>query len=136
MSMVYREGKSKHAGWLADNLKMYNKSVEGLTRFVEMDAPSMMVITRFELCFELAWRLLKNCLQDREIYMEIPRSVINEAIKLNMIEESWNILVDDKDLLRQIKSSSSVFSVSERIKNLHYLEFEKLSQTARSLQVR
>ena len=64
------------------------------------------VIQRFEMAVELAWKTLKDYLENAGITMQLvtPRSVVKEAFVARIIEDGqvWIDMLDHRNLLAQI----------------------------------
>lgn len=57
-------------------------------------------IQRFEFTFELAWKFLKHYFLDHDIELHYPKEVIQEAFKVNLIdnEEMWIKMLHDRNM--------------------------------------
>jgi nucleotidyltransferase substrate binding protein (TIGR01987 family) len=82
------------------------------------------VIQRFEYTFELAWKTLKDYLEEsgREISPITPRQVIKEAFAAKVISdgEVWIKMMDNRNLLSH-NYDSAVFSDAVKAIDEHYL---------------
>jgi len=56
-------------------------------------------IKRFELCYDLAWKAIKNYAKHEGIECNSPRSCFKEAFQLDLIDydEKWMEMVDDRN---------------------------------------
>ena len=57
-------------------------------------------IKRFELCFELSWKTLKDFLREEGIFCRTPRSCFKDAFSIGLIEdeEEWLSILEDRNL--------------------------------------
>ncbi len=55
-------------------------------------------IKRFELCFELCWKTLKDYLYKQGVVCKSPRACFREAFSLGLIEdeEEWLTIIEDE----------------------------------------
>ena len=77
------------------------------------------VIQRFEFTFELAWKSLKEYMEDQGVMMTIvsPRSVLKEAYSMGIINgpELWNEAVDSRNLMSHIYDESTAVAIADRV---------------------
>jgi len=112
----------------------FEKAVKRLEEVLELKKTGVVrdsAIKRFELCFDLAWKSIKNYskIQGMECYS--PRECFKVAFQLKLIEhdERWLPMIDDRNLTTHLYKESEAEKV---YKNLpEYLEmfknlFEKL----------
>ena len=57
-------------------------------------------IKRFELCFELSWRVIQNFLRDRGLDYRSPRDCFRGAFSYGLLreEEVWLQMIQDRNL--------------------------------------
>ncbi len=84
-------------------------------------------IKRFEMCFELGWKVLKDYLQYLSIFCRSPRHCLKEAYSLGLIdfEEDWLDMLDDRNL--------SVHTYSEELAEILYNRLPQHYQTLKNL---
>ena len=85
-------------------------------------------IKRFELCYELSWKLIKEYLADKGIIVKNPRDTFKEAVKNELIqeEEKWMEMIEDRNFLVHTYSSEESRTVFDKIKTIHINVFETL----------
>lgn len=85
-------------------------------------------IKRFELCYELSWKLIKEYLADKGIIVKNPRDTFKEAVKNELIqeEEKWIEMIEDRNFLVHTYSSEESRTVFDKIKTIHINLFETL----------
>lgn len=88
---------------------------------IEPDADGICVdatIHRFECCFELAWKLMKDCLDYEGIETNIPRACIREGWKQGMIEdaESWLDMQEKQRFIANAYDEATAIALYQLIK--------------------
>ena len=77
------------------------------------------LIQRFEFTFELAWKSLREYMEDQGIVMTIvsPRSVLKEAYAIGIIDnpDIWNEAVDSRNLMSHIYDEETAVSIANRV---------------------
>ncbi|SHI62596.1 nucleotidyltransferase substrate binding protein, HI0074 family [Geosporobacter subterraneus DSM 17957] len=87
------------------------------------------VIQAFEYTHELAWKTLKDFLENRgntELYGS--RDVVREAFKLGIIEngEAWMQMIKSRNLTSHTYDEGRADGIIMLINDLYFAEFEKL----------
>jgi len=102
-----------------DNLK---NAVDEAHTDLEIDGS----IKRFELCYELGWKLMKEVLADLGIICNSPRICFKEAFKNGLIdnEEMWLAMIEDRNLLVHTYNFEVSRDVFENIKRYYLNLFE------------
>ncbi|HAA83485.1 MAG: hypothetical protein PWQ59_1526 [Thermoanaerobacterium sp.] len=90
-------------------------------------------IKRFELCYELTWKLIKEYLAHLGIICNNPRECFKQAYQNNIIEdlEIWLALIDYRNLLVHTYTSEQSREIFEKIKSDFVGEFKKLYDKVR-----
>jgi len=59
------------------------------------------VIQYYEFTFELAWKTLKDYLEEREVLAQYPRDVIKESFKYNLVRDGdiWLDMLQKRNLM-------------------------------------
>lgn len=77
------------------------------------------LIQRFEFTFELAWKSLKEYMEDQGMVMTLvsPRSVLKEAYAMGIIDDAalWNEAVDSRNLMSHIYDEKTAVGIADRI---------------------
>lgn len=87
------------------------------------------VIQRFEFTYELAWKTIKEYLENVGIVdKNSPKAVIKEAYAQKLItnEQNWLIMINDRNLTSHIYNEEIAREVAERITGCYIIEFEAL----------
>ena len=112
-----------------DLKKATNKLNEALKEEVtdlEIDG----ILHRFEFTFELAWKTMKDCLEDQGIVSRIktPREIIKEAFAAGLIEngEIWMDMMISRNELSHLYDEETSREIFDDIKEKYILEINKL----------
>jgi len=106
-----------------DNFK---KALTNLESGVEQSSDDLDIdgtIKRFELCYELSWKLIKEYLADMGIICKNPRDCFKNAMINGIIgsEETWLKMIDDRNRLVHTYTFEESREIFEHIKS-HYLK--------------
>lgn len=87
-------------------------------------------IKRFELCYELAWKLIKEALADRGIICKNPRDCFKQAYANELIQDQkiWLKMIEDRNLLVHSYDASVSRGIFEDIKEEYLPAFHYLKQ--------
>ena len=85
-------------------------------------------IQRFEFTFELAWKLMREVLEDRGVFVNSPKMAIKYAFKEQFFEDGqgWIDMLDDRNLTSHTYKQDLAKEIYERIKNKHYVLLKEL----------
>lgn len=81
----------------------YKKGLERLTEILTKEKNSIIrdsAIKRFELCFDLSWKVLKNFLQEeKSIICRSPKDCFRQAFQQGILNytEEWLIMTDRRN---------------------------------------
>ena len=80
-------------------------------------------IKRFELCYELSWKLIKEIMADQGIICKNPRNCFKQAFINDLIrdEDIWLKMIEDRNELVHLYEFVKSREMFEHIKN-EYLE--------------
>ena len=75
-------------------------------------------IQRFEFTFELAWKFLKDYFSERDIQLNYPKEVIQEAFSVDLIEEEdvWVKMLKDRNMTSHTYDEKLANDIYSRIK--------------------
>ncbi len=109
----------------------YQKAVANLEFAVKTAKDDLDIdgtIKRFELCYELAWKLIKETLADKGIICKNPRDCFKEAFANQLIDsqERWLRMIKDRNLLVHTYDASVSRSVFENIERDYLPAFQYL----------
>lgn len=108
----------------------FEKAFLNLKNAVEMARDDLDVdgtIKRFEICYELSWKLMKEYLADVGVIVKNPRNTFKEAFSNDLIEdiETWMQIIEDRNLLVHTYTIEESREVFNRIKGKYIIELEK-----------
>ena len=108
----------------------YKKALENLKEAVEIAQSDIEIdgtIKRFELCYELVWKLIKEYLADEGIVCKSPRDTFREAHRNGIIDDEyvWMEMIDDRNILVHTYEMENARKIFERIKERYVICLEK-----------
>jgi len=122
----------------------YKKALITLKNAVELaaereltDLEKQGTIQGFEFTFELAWNVMKDYLEEQGITGIIgSKNAIRHAFNKDIIEdgEIWMDMVKDRNLASHVYDEETAEGLFTAIKNIYYLEFNKLAEKINSLE--
>ena len=90
------------------------------------------VLHRYEFTFELAWKTIKDCLEEQGIVGKIggPREILKEAFSAGLIEngEVWMDMMLSRNELSHLYDEETSREIYDDIKEKYILEINKLVQ--------
>lgn len=89
------------------------------------------IIGLFEICFEQAWKLMKEILEQHGVYQNkigSPRLIIKIAYQSGMIsdENGWLAILDARNVLAHTYSNEQALEVIQQLKERDFALFEEL----------
>lgn len=116
-----------------DTLKRYEQAIRNLEvacATAEDDLDIDGGIKRFEIAFELSWKLIKEYLADLGIICRSPRACFKYAYQNDLIDDEkiWLEMIEDRNLVVHIYSFNESREVFERIKWKYLDAFKRLLQ--------
>lgn len=117
---------------LGDLGKASQRLKEALAKDSFEDLEKDGVIQRFEFTFELAWKTLKNYLEDQGVIeVSFPKNVLRKAFQDNLIEDGdlWLQMLEDRNLLSHVYEQTVSDRVFDRIKNAYAGSIQTLIKT-------
>ncbi len=88
------------------------------------------ILHRFEFTFELAWKIMKDCLEEQGIVGKIgsPREMIKEAFSIGLIEngEEWLNMITSRNELSHLYDEETSREIYDDIKGTYIFEIKKL----------
>lgn len=105
-----------------------NEALIGDASDLEIDG----ILHRFEFTFELAWKTMKDCLEEQGIVGKIgsPREIIKEAFSAGLIDngEVWIDMMLSRNELSHLYDEEASREIYDNIKEIYILEINKLIQ--------
>ena len=90
----------------------------------------MALIQSFEVCFELAWKVLKDYIETKGINVDYPKDVIKESFNKNTIKngQEWFDMLETRNSTSHEYNMEKVHSMLEKISTEYYDELYLFSQ--------
>lgn len=109
-------------------LKDFQKTIENLEEVLKLKKTEIIrdsAIKRFELCFDLAWKSVKNFARENGIECYSPRECFKVAFQLRLIEhdEKWLQMVKDRNLTTHLYKEKQAEKIYKKLPE--YLEMLK-----------
>jgi len=106
-------------------LKDFEKAVTNLGEGIEKTVDDLDIdgaIKRFELSYELAWKLIKTYLAETGIFCKNPRDCFKSAKANGLIhdEMGWLRMIEDRNLLVHTYTLELLREIFEKVKAAHY----------------
>ncbi|NPA54442.1 MAG: nucleotidyltransferase [Aquificae bacterium] len=103
------------------------KKFEEVLNIEKNDIVRDSAIKRFELCFELSWKTLKDFLNKEGLFCRSPRSCVKEAFSIGLIEneEVWLDILEDRNLSIHTYNEELAEELYFRLKN-HFVAMSNL----------
>ena len=104
----------------------YEKAYLLLERNLNIAEPSEVeragIIQFFEMAFELAWKLMKDYLEEEGFVVNSPKEAIKQAFQSDIIKDghTWIDALNDRNLTTHIYEEETAIMVTEKIKENHF----------------
>ncbi|HEX3047689.1 MAG TPA: nucleotidyltransferase substrate binding protein [Bacillota bacterium] len=81
--------------------KAFSHLAEAVTKTGLSDLEKAGVIQIYEFTFELAWKTVKDFLEEKEVLVRFPKDTIKEAFKYEIIDDGdlWMDMLDKRNLM-------------------------------------
>jgi len=110
----------------------FEKSYLQLQRTLEITAPSEAeragLVQFFEITFELAWKLLKDYLEEQGFVVKSPKETIKQALQIDLIEpgHTWIDALADRNLVEHTYDEKTAIAIDTKIRNDYFPLFKGL----------
>ena len=93
------------------------------------------LVQSFEFTFELAWKTLKDYLQDQGLETQFPREVIKQAFATQLIEDGtlWIEMLDKRNELTHTYNQEQAKRAVRTIRNNYFPPIEQVYQVMKKL---
>ena len=104
----------------------FEKSYLQLQRTLEITAPSEAeragLVQFFEITFELAWKLLKDYLEEQGFVVKSPKETIKQALQFDLIKQghTWIDALADRNLTTHTYDEKTAIAVDTKIRNDYF----------------
>lgn len=88
------------------------------------------LIQFYEVCFELAWKIMKDYLESEGYIVKTPKQTIRQAFQIELIDdgELWLMALEDRNLTSHTYDESTTDKIVNKILNEYFPAIEKLYQ--------
>lgn len=104
----------------------FEKSFKLLEKFIALNEPDEIAraggIQFFEMTFELAWKTLKDYLENEKLIAKSPRETIKLAFQIGLISDGhdWMDGLDDRNLTVHTYDEETAVQIEHRIRDKYY----------------
>ena len=114
----------------------YTKALLLLEQALDIEEPDIVqragMVQFFEMTFELAWKMLKDFLDDQG-YTDLnsPRAVLKKAFEVELIADGhdWLKILRDRNLMTHTYDEATAIAVEELIRDTYHPLLETLQET-------
>ncbi len=114
----------------------FNKVLAHLEQALAIPEPDIVqragIIQFFEMAFELAWKMLKDHLEEQGFTaLNSPRAVLKQAFEAGLIANGhdWLQILHDRNLMAHTYDEATAISVEDLIRHTYYPLLAALRQT-------
>ena len=95
----------------------------------------MALIQSFEVCFELAWKVLKDYLNSNGINVYLPKEVIKEAFSAEVIKDGqiWIDMLNTRNSTSYEYNLDKIQAIISNISAVYFDELTRFSKQVRAL---
>lgn len=122
---------------LIDRIKDFNNATSALEKACNMelinnyeDIIRDAIIQRYEFTFELAWKCLKNILEQEGVEFSLgsPKEALKNAFKYNLIDDGdiWLQMLDSRNQIAHLYDEEKAKAIENNIRNIYLKEIIKL----------
>ncbi|MEY3051610.1 MAG: hypothetical protein RLY31_1395 [Bacteroidota bacterium] len=117
-------------------LHNFNKAMNYLGGGLKIEQPDLVqkagIIQLFEMSFELAWKLVKDFLEEQGFQdVKSPRSALKKAFEIGLIAHGheWMQLLEDRNLTAHTYDEEKATEMEQLIDNKYYPILKELQDT-------
>lgn len=114
-------------------LRNFSRSLKLLEDALAIRKPSdterLGIIKSYEMCFELAWKGLKDYLESQGLDPKFPRETIKSAVQTGILvdEDAWMRALTDRNLMVHTYDEKAAMAVEKTIRESYYPLLKKLA---------
>lgn len=111
----------------------FNNTLKLLEETLDIRNPSeterLGIIKSYEMCFDLAWKGLKDYLESQGLDPKFPRETIKTAIQTGILEneDAWLRALTDRNLMVHTYDEKAAMAVEKTIRESYYPLLKKLA---------
>ncbi len=122
---------------LSERIENFNKSFQIFSEAVKEYKEHkinvlthMALIQSFEICFELAWKILKDYLALNGVKVFLPKEVIKEAFANEVIPDGqvWIDMLDARNSTSHEYNLEKVSLILDKVSTIYFKELDRFSQ--------
>ncbi|MEW5907776.1 MAG: HI0074 family nucleotidyltransferase substrate-binding subunit [Patescibacteria group bacterium] len=115
---------------ILDDFKKAIERLEEVLNLEKTDITRDSAIKRFEICFDLAWKTIKEQAKKQGVECNSPRICFKTAFQLKLIDydDEWLNMIDDRNLTTHLYKEEYADKVYSHLKSYLGL-FKKLKNT-------
>lgn len=108
--------------------RLYKLAINAFDK--ENELTHMALIQAFEICFELAWKVIKDYLNQEGIEVYLPKQVIKEAFNNEVIKtgQIWIEMLETRNSTSQEYNMEKVNEMLLKISTIYYEELTRFSK--------
>lgn len=108
---------------------IFSEAVNAYNKDKSMVLSHLALVQAYEVCYELAWKVLKDYLFLNGISAQLPREVIKEAFSANVIKDGqvWIDMLQDRNSTSHEYNMDKVNLIIERIATVYNNELAKFN---------
>lgn len=113
--------------YILEDLEKAIKRLEEVLKEEKTPITRDSAIKRFELCFDLAWKAIKNFAKEQGVECYSPRSCFETGFQLKLIDEHepWIDMLADRNLTVHLYDEAQADEIYEKL-NLHKKALKEL----------
>lgn len=102
---------------ILQSLRSAVKNLDTVLKVDKNDITRDAAIKRFELCFDLSWKAIKNYAKKEGLECYSPRGCLKAAYQLKLIdyEDTWLAVVEDRNLTAHLYDAERADEVYQRL---------------------
>jgi nucleotidyltransferase substrate binding protein (TIGR01987 family) len=111
----------------------FNRSLKLLDGALAIPGPSeterLGIIKSYEMCFELAWKAIKDYLESQGLDPKFPRETIKYAIQTGILvdEDAWMRALTDRNIMVHTYDEKAAMAVEKTIRESYHPLLKKLA---------
>jgi nucleotidyltransferase substrate binding protein (TIGR01987 family) len=115
--------------------KAFRFLAAGLSKETLSELERAGIIQTYEFTFELAWKTLKDYLNEKQVEVKFPRDVIKEAFHYEMIDdgELWLDMLDKRNIMAHTYQESNAELAILLIRTSYFDAIQKLYERMKNM---
>jgi nucleotidyltransferase substrate binding protein (TIGR01987 family) len=116
----------------------FEKAILLLERTLQIEKPTEAerggLIQFYEMAFELAWKLMKDYLNEEGFIVKSPRQAIKQSLQIDLIEDGhvWIDALDGRNLTAHTYDEETAIAIETEIRNSYFPALYELYVDMRS----